>query len=411
MAVLAVDASDELQDAQRRAQLFGRSPPFRHAPLVERQHRQGLCPERLVPIEDPDFGPLDVMRVVVVDPEEHGLARSRADRARIGGHAEPSLHFEIVELESDIRRFEGDVGTALDVGGAATRIVDRLPVDGDPHQIQRERVARLQRPRDGCDLDAVVVVDHRGLVVHDLDHHMGGVALEEAAVHDVFGVDEAAALVLELAVLEGELRLNSLHGTARAGGGEPDIISVHDRHAPSQPFVARVADESQADVSLALEVRHGAGELLAQVGLDPRLALFDRDGFEFAPRRIVDPGHELGVLRIRTHLRLVGKLEEGIVVPELDLDAPIERASSWRRVRGNRPGVSASIARDRGGRQLELILDLEDHAMCSRFRDCEVVAVDSLRTTGQRDVVGVGDELHRDVLLVSQVVEGLLDLA
>ena len=63
---------------------------------------------------------------------------------------------------------------------------------GSPSTVMRirlsaERILRPQLAGDRRDLDALVVVEHRELVVDDLDDDVGGVALEEARVHHVVG--------------------------------------------------------------------------------------------------------------------------------------------------------------------------------------------------------------------------------
>ena len=153
-----------------------------------------------------------------------------------------------------------DVGAALDVGRAAARVVDRLAVDGDAHQVQRERVLGRELARERRDLDAVVVVELGELVVDDLHDDVRRLALDEARVHDVVGVHVAAALVLDLLRRELHLGRDRFHRAARARGREADVVAVDERRAPLEPLVARVADEAQARVRLVGDVVERAAQ-------------------------------------------------------------------------------------------------------------------------------------------------------
>ena len=87
------------------------------------------------------------------------------------------------------------------------------------------------------------------------------------------------------------------------------------------------------------------------------LELQRRDG---APRRIVDPRDDFVARVVRAQLRLVRQLLQRIVVPELDLDAAIQRAAlrgvvraraaasrRGRRCRSRRRQLQASCTRER----------------------------------------------------------------
>ena len=121
-------------------------------------------------------------------------SRSKSDRMR--RDAEPRPRLEIVEAELDAGVVERDVGAALDVGGAAARVVDRLAVHGDAHRVELVGALRTQLPGDPRDVHALVIVERHRFVVHDLHAHERLLALDEAGVDDVVGLDVAAALVL-----------------------------------------------------------------------------------------------------------------------------------------------------------------------------------------------------------------------
>ena len=116
------------------------------------------------------------MRVVCVHAELHGRCRARQfvlagyiDTRRRSRDAQSRRRPQVVEAELDIDVGQCNVSTALDVGRAALRIVDRLTVDRDTHQVQAEWILGLQFARQARDVDALVVVEDRELVVDDLN--------------------------------------------------------------------------------------------------------------------------------------------------------------------------------------------------------------------------------------------------
>ena len=109
---------------------------------------------------------------------------------------EPRPRLEIVEAELDVGVVERDVGAALDVGRAAARVVDRLAVHGDVHHVKLVRALRTKLPGETRDVHALVVVQRQRFVIHDLHAHERLLALDEAGVHDVVGLDVATSLVL-----------------------------------------------------------------------------------------------------------------------------------------------------------------------------------------------------------------------
>src|SRR5882757_9522779 len=112
---------------------------------------------------------------------------------RIRRDAEPSPRLQIVEAELDLGVVERDVGAALDIGGAAARIIDWLAIDGNAHHIQLVRTLRTNLLGQTRNIHALVVVQRLPFVVHDLHAHKRLFALEEAGVYDVVGLDVAAS--------------------------------------------------------------------------------------------------------------------------------------------------------------------------------------------------------------------------
>jgi hypothetical protein len=117
--------------------------------------------------------------------------------------------------------------------------------------------------------------------------------------------------VLDLRVRERELALDLLHRAARARGGQADVVSVHQRGAPIEALASRVAHEAQPHVGLVVDLLHGLAQLIGVAGRDHDLTLFDLQRRERPRRRVVDLSHHLGARRVRTELRLVGRLHGG----------------------------------------------------------------------------------------------------
>ena len=272
---------------------------------------------------------------------------------------------------------ERDVGAALDVGGASARIVDGLAVDRDAHEIQTERILRLELARQRRDVDAIVVVELGDLVVDDLHDDMRRLALNEARVDDVVRVHVAASLELDLLRRELHVGCDVLHRAARACGREADVVAVGERRAALEPFVARVADEAQPRIHSAFDVGEAAAQQPGETGRHDGRAVLDGELGQRAPRRIVDAGDQLVAGR-RAELRLVGQLLQRIVVPELDLDTAIQRTPLRRRVGPERARRAAAVAVDRRRRQIQRLLHGQRDAARLRAREADVVAVDAL---------------------------------
>src|SRR5215472_13267692 len=104
--------------------------PFRKTRVVDCDdlERHGL--QRLLLLKYSDLSTLDEVPIVAVHPEMHGRCVGIA--AQIGyGHgdwirrdAQPPPRLQVVEAEVDLGIVERDVGTALDVGRAAARVID-----------------------------------------------------------------------------------------------------------------------------------------------------------------------------------------------------------------------------------------------------------------------------------------------
>ena len=138
-------------------------------------------------------------------------ARDR-DSRRFGCDAQARRRAQVVETEADVGLLKGDVRAALDIRRTALRIVDGDAVDGDTHQVEAERVLRVQLARHARDVHAVVVVQYRELVVHDLDGNVRRLSLDKAGVDDILGVHVTASLELGLGVVELHVGRNDFHG-------------------------------------------------------------------------------------------------------------------------------------------------------------------------------------------------------
>ncbi len=129
-----------------------------------------------------------------------------------------------------------------------------------------------------------------------------------------------------------------------------------------------------------------------------------------ARRRVIDLGDRFGAGIFRTQPRLVRQVLERIVMPELDLDAPVHGPALRRVVGGHRLRRSLAVAFDRDIGQPQSVLDGEGNAPGHRLRQPQLVAVDALVAPFQRGVVGIGGELDDDILLAFQIDQRLSDL-
>ena len=332
-------------------------------------------------------------------------------RRRPRRNTQTRARLQVVELEQDVGAIQRDVGAALNIRRAAVRIVDRLAVDRDAHQVQGERILRAQLARERLDVDAFVVIENRRLVVDDLDDDVRSAFLREAVVDHVFRLHVAAALVLGLRRRQAHLLRDGIHGTSRTRGCQSDVVAVNDRGAPIEPLILRVTDEAQAHVGSLGDLRHRAAQLLRVVrGNHGAAALLELQRSDRSPRRIVDARDDLAAGCARTQPRLVRQLGQRIVVPELDFDAAVERATLRRVVRGDRHARTATVADDRLVRYAESFLQRQRSSMCARPGKRQVIGVDARVTLAERHVVGVADQLDRDVLLLLQVLQPTLHL-
>ncbi len=430
VAILAVGPQHVGQLVVRLRELARVREPLRRALEIDRHHIERLCLRRLARLEHAYLGAVDERRVVRVHAEvdrrrlvqcpacvvagQEGLARlhlprhGRARRLRRNRQARRRTQVVVAELDVDLG--ERDVGTALDVRGAALRVVDGLAIDRDAHQVQAQRILRFELARDARDVDTFVVVENGELVVDDLHRDVRRLTLDEAGVDDVVRVHVAATLELGLAFLERHVGNHDIHRAACARGRKADVIAVDGRRAPLEPFVARIADEAQPRIRLAGHVGQRAFERSGIAGRNHGLAVDKVDDRNVAPRRVVDARDDLGACILGTQLRFVGKILQRIVIPEFDFDAAVERPAVHRRVAANRPARAAAVAFDDRRRQGEAVLYREGDMPRPRLGQANRITVDALGATGQRRVVGVADEADDDVVLLVEIVERLADV-
>ena len=193
--------------------------------------------------------------------------------------------------------------------------------------------------------------------------------------------------------------------------------------AAGQRHVVGVADEADPHVLLVAQVVERLpdlpGELLGQSGglvlvaqrrdqvPDARAArvalliahLADRlDAADLDPLDVLGDEH---LLLAQAFLRLV--------VPDLDLDAPVQGPAIRGRVAGDRPRVAGPFERDRLGRQPERDLEELRHLAGALAREARVVAIDAREPVGERLRVGVTDEVQTHVPAVAHAVEDLAE--
>ncbi len=239
---------------------------------------------------------------------------------------------------------------------------------------------------------------------------MRGLTLDEPGVDDVVRMHEAATFEFDLLDGQPHIRGDLFHGSPRPRRGQTNVVAVNRSRTPLETLVPRVPDEAQTRFGLVGDIRKRARQLRRVAVLDDGLPRRKADLFDRAPGRIVDARHHLGAGVARAHLRLVRQFLQRIVVPELDLDAPVQGAASGRVVRCQRLLGATSVTQQHRRRQLECVLDRQRGTSRASPRQAHMVAVDACRATGERDAIGIADELDDDVFLVGEIPQAFGNL-
>ncbi len=206
------------------------------------------------------------------------------------------------------------------------------------------------------------------------------------------------------------------------------VVAVDARGPPRQRHVIRVADEADPDVLLVAQVVDCLAnlpcEFLARAG---RVVLVTQRGHEVPDARTARVTLQVAQLADRLDTADLDLLEVlgdehlllaqaflRLVVPDLDLDAAIERPAIGGCVAGDRPRVAGPFERNGVRRQPERELEELGHLARALTRQARIVAIDLREPLRQRLRVGVTDEMHPHVPAVPHAVEDLaqpLDIA
>ena len=217
--------------------------------------------------------------------------------------------------------------------------------------------------------------------------------------------------MFEPVVREREDLLQPLLRAAGARGREADVVTVHVGDAAGETLVARVADHADARVRAVRDLGEGPLDARREVAREPRLAVFDRQRLESPLGGLVHAReHRVVVAGIGTALWLVRQLEQHVVVPELDLDPAIERASPRGRVRCDGAARAEAVALEGRGGKAESVLQLQRDAPRARLRQRHVRAVDPRGAALERAIVGMCHDLDREPRSVLEIRERASDL-
>ena len=205
IAVAAISAQHIGQFVHRAFEPVWLCLPRYRIVLADLDDIEWLCLNRLPVLEDADFSTLYEVRIVRVHPELHGRHAARfavvvryRDTLRLGRNAEARCRPHVVVAELDIGVVECHISATLNVGRTAFRIIDRLAVDCDTHQVQGQRVLRAELARDARDINTFVVVENCQLIIDNLDCNVRCLTLNEAGVDDVIRMHITAPFVLAL---------------------------------------------------------------------------------------------------------------------------------------------------------------------------------------------------------------------
>ncbi len=210
----------------------------------------------------------------------------------------------------------------------------------------------------------------------------------------------------------------------RPGLRQRQVVSVDALVAAGQRRVVGVADETDRHVLFVPQVVERLHDLFGEVFGDGRGLVHVPQGHD----EVLDarpPRVAFLVVQLADGLRpadfdaldvvgdddlLVLEIAPDFVVPDLDLDATIERPALFGQVRGDRLRLAGPLVGDGFGRKAERILEVLGHLAGTFPGEARVVPEDAHQGVGQRLRVRVPDEVDADVLTVPHPLEDLGEL-
>ena len=185
--------------------------------------RQRRISNGLVAFEYTHFGVIDAVRVIAVQAEADHVLRQFGvgvvlipDAVGPGGNVQTLAQLQIVKAELDVGFFQRHIGAALQIGHVLERVIFRLTIDSDAHQVERIRIVRSRLAVNALDVQAFVVFQHCELVIQNGDFHPRGIGFDKAGVGDIARLHITHAFVFHLLVIQPQFLLHFLHGAARA---------------------------------------------------------------------------------------------------------------------------------------------------------------------------------------------------
>ena len=367
--------------------------------------------------ENSDFRALDETAVVGVQAKIHQVFDKRRIRRilvsysnRPGSYIESGFHFEAVELELNLRVFQGHVRAALNVRTAFTGIVERRAVHCDAHLIQCKGIFHFNLAGQWADVNALVIIDLDPLIVNHLHPDARNPGRDKAAIHHIVGLYIPASIELGLLRAQAHLFTHRLHGPACARHGQTDIITINRCCASIQSFIAGIAGKPQAHMALITDFIHDAPQFLGISFRYHRPALFEQDSINGSAGRFVDFRYGFSAGGIRAQLRFVRQVLQGIIVPELDFYPPVHGPAPLGIIRCQRSRRPPALAGNDPIGQGQTFLDRQCSAPRHGFGEPVVVSVNALVPALQRHIVGISDELDSQMLFTAQIAQGLTDL-
>ena len=117
---------------------------------------------------------------------------------------------------------------------------------------------------------------------------------------------------------------------------------------------------------------------------------------------------DLHLLHVRLNQHFLFRdVYRGLVVPDLDFHAAIERAAFGRGIRCNRLRVAGPLVRNRIGPQQKRLLQVLGHLAGALPRQPRVIAERLHKCARESLVIRMADEMQPDVVSVTQLVERL----
>ncbi len=417
-AVLVVDPEHVLE-APFHA---GVGKPVGAAVRAQRHDVERFGPHRRPGRVQPHLGARLELGIVAVGTEVRAVLHPFGVRVVLAGDGlgirddvQAAMRATVVVAHLHTRGVECRVGAALDVGRVRRLVlVEPLAVDRDAHRRERVRRARIGIARDLDQFGDPVGIDRCRHVDQDLGLHPAVSHLRDAEGIVRRRLAEALAGVTQQFLRQVRALGHGLHHAPCADLRQGASVAVDQRRPSIEQFALGVTGEVDPRVLPALlEAVDDAHQALQPVVTELRRAVDERHRLQ----------RWLAIRAIRLRQVLAGVAVNGTgldiahrgaaadrVVPDLDLDPPVERPAPGGVVRRQRLGRAPTLEHDLVLAQAEALARGLGHLAGVGPRQAGGIAVALAREFAQAGGVGMADEAHAQVRCFRELVEPALEL-